>query len=534
MGYPELDPDEPIILESRNVKFKSISVDARLTKQRIHLTASKKNIIASQDIILATIVSVEKEENAIRDHFLILSVVTDAGEKHKEILSFTRLAGVERKRECNEWEKKLKSLIPQSILVTVPSDISESDREPLPKREVPTLEQRTATTTHPATKKIEISHAKVPLIEKNPVAHESVETTSLPFGSFCSRCGNSVPLTSLFCNYCGTLINHPSGLGQESRPVVSKVKVSVQPPTPQPAATMVREPGPLPSPQPAVTMVRETRQPPTLQPTVTMVRETGPLPTPQPAVTTVKETGQPPSGFPGGRRSSGIAQIIHPIEPLIKDSVPQTQQHSDLVQQSEPSSTLSRAGSSPLLVWPVFSNTESPTTPVQKAAPAGSAAPPPRQNPVPEGKKPYSTIGILIIAILPILIGLVIVANIISGPLGGPANTTPAIPITATILNQSTTQENIPSSGVWVRASYAGTYIGLVGSLGNQIEVNDTGDHFYQIPRGEKTVAAALQKKDSSGNQIILEVYNDGVMLKRETSIAPEAIVEIQLEVKVG
>jgi hypothetical protein len=74
----------------------------------------------------------------------------------------------------------------------------------------------------------------------------------------------------------------------------------------------------------------------------------------------------------------------------------------------------------------------------------------------------------------------------------------------------------------------------LVGSLGNQIEVNDTGDHFYQIPRGEKTVAAALQKKDSSGNQIILEVYNDGVMLKRETSIAPEAIVEIQLEVKVG
>jgi len=130
------------------------------------------------------------------------------------------------------------------------------------------------------------------------------------------------------------------------------------------------------------------------------------------------------------------------------------------------------------------------------------------------------------------LVGLVIVANLMSGPSVSPANTTPVIPITTTILNQTTPQEIIPSSGVWVRASYAGTYIGLIGTPGNQIEVNDTGDHFYQIPTGAKTVAAALQKKDGSGDRIILEIYKNGVMVKRESTTTPKGIVEIQLDLK--
>ena len=149
MGYPEMDHDEPIILESRNVKFKSISFDAILTNKRIHLTDSKKNVIPSQDIPLVTIKSVETGENAIRDHFLILALATDAGEKHQVVLTFARQAGVERKRECNEWAKKLKSLIPLSAPIIAPSDIPDSDRESLTKRDVPTQTQGTVTSTRP-------------------------------------------------------------------------------------------------------------------------------------------------------------------------------------------------------------------------------------------------------------------------------------------------------------------------------------------------------------------------------------------------
>jgi hypothetical protein len=155
-------------------------------------------------------------------------------------------------------------------------------------------------------------------------------------------------------------------------------------------------------------------------------------------------------------------------------------------------------------------------------------------------------IGILIIALLPILVGLIIGANILSGPSGGPATTTPAITIVTTIptqvpLTTSTPSETatpvpesipvqIPSSGVWVRVTYPGTYTGFIGTTGDMSEVTDTGDQFYLIPLSARTVTASVEKKDGSGDQILLEVYRDGVMLRRESSITPNGIVEIQLD----
>ena len=314
MGYPELDRDEPIILESRNVKFKSISFDAKLTSKRIHLTDSKKNVIPSQDISLSIIRSVETGENAIRDHFLILSLVSEAGEKHQVVLTFARQAGVERKRECNEWAKKLKSLIPPSVPVITPSYVSEIDKESLTKREVPTPAQGTATTTGPAKKKIEITRPRGTVIEKIPVTPPSEEPPAPPSGSFCTRCGNRVPLKSTFCNNCGTPITQPSVLSPGPKPPVPEVKVSVpprqplpvgmrerkkvQPPAPQPVVTKVQETVLTPAPQPIVTKVRETVLTPTPQPVVAKVQETVLTPTPQPVVTKVQETVLTPAPQP--------------------------------------------------------------------------------------------------------------------------------------------------------------------------------------------------------------------------------------------
>ncbi len=210
MGYPELDRDESIILETRNIKFKSISFDAVLTNKRIILTDSKKNVIPSQDIALSTIRNVEAGENAIRDHFLILAIITDSGEKHQTVLTFVRQAGGERKRECSEWAKKLKSLIPSPIIETTPANIPVSYGEPVIKGEVQTSGQGGSTTTRPAKKKIETALPLGKITEKTPVAPIPKESSSLPTGSFCSRCGNRVPFKSTFCNHCGTPIKHPS------------------------------------------------------------------------------------------------------------------------------------------------------------------------------------------------------------------------------------------------------------------------------------------------------------------------------------
>ena len=90
----------------------------------------------------------------------------------------------------------------------------------------------------------------------------------------------------------------------------------------------------------------------------------------------------------------------------------------------------------------------------------------------------------------------------------------------------------VPPNGEWVRASYPGSYIGLIGTPGNQLEVSGTGDKFYPISTSDGIVAAALQKKDGSGDKILLEVYRNGVMLKRESTVTPRGIVEVQLDLK--
>jgi hypothetical protein len=185
----------------------------------------------------------------------------------------------------------------------------------------------------------------------------------------------------------------------------------------------------------------------------------------------------------------------------------------------------------------------------QESAAGEPESPPPHLVPETAGKKlKYLEIGVLIIAILPILAGLVIVANIMYESSGGPVLTTPIFTVATTIPTlppQSTrtpivtetitpgpTQVMIPPNGVWIRVVYPGTYIGLIGTPANQLEVSGTGDKFYPISISDGIVAAFLQKKDGSGDNFILEVYKDGVMLKREETSTPNGIIEFQLDLK--
>ena len=464
---------------------------------------------------------------------MILAIITDTGEKHQTVLTFVRQAGGERKRECIEWAKTLKSLIPSPIIETTPDNIPVSYGEPGIKGEAQNPVQGGATTTRPAKKKIETALPLGKITEKTPVAPIPKESSSLPTGSFCSRCGNRVPFKSTFCNHCGTPVKNPSERSSVSTPVITRDSVPPSTPT-----------------------IPVTRVPvPPLTPLPSGTRVTVPPQAPQPVIIEKQVPVPPSAGSRGEDQSSQINQIIHSIEPLIEDSVPRSQQSSsftqkhDYQQKTEPATPEPPAVSPPQVLWPVLPNAESPVASTQESTAGEPESPPPRTVPGPAGKKPnYLTIGILIIAILPILAGLVIVANIMSGPSGGLTTTIPVTTVVTTITvppTQSTrtpvvtestppgpTQVMVPPNGVWVRASYPGSYIGLIGTPGNQLEVSGTGDKFYPISTSDGIVAAALQKKDGSGDKILLEVYRNGVMLKRESTVTPRGIVEVQLDLK--
>ena len=509
MGYPELDQDESIILETRNVKFKSISLDAILTNKRIILIDSKKNVLPSQDIPLASIRIVEMGENAIRDPFLLLILSTVTGEKRQLVITFSRLSGAERKRECNEWVKKLDSLREAIVPDSYPADIPVPVEEPEITPEVPAPDPAPAPTrtvitgTRPVKKKIEISRPLSKIIEKSPVSPVPVETSSLPSGTFCSRCGNRIPLNSTFCNHCGTPIVH----------------------VPEKAAA------------------------------------------PLPAAPSVKVTIQPPVSLPAEQQNRPIDQVIHSIEPLIEDSVPRTQS-APLVQRNAPEQKAEppvpappvpappvpepQQDPTPQVNWPVLSSSGSPVVPAKEPEPAEPEIPPPPPAPVPEGGKPnYRMITLIGIAIIAIIIGIVLLPGLTSSPAGGtgsnlttPVITTPATPYPTTMPGTPVTpvittpvtpaqvKVLIPQNGVWVRVTYPGTYTGSIGMPNDLHASTDSGDRFYQISTTNGTIAVSLMKTDGSSDKLNVEIYKNGVLVKQASTIAPKGELEFQFDLK--
>jgi len=507
MDYPELDRDESIILEAQNIKFKSISLDARLTTRRIILIDSKKNIIPPQELLLATIWQVEAGENAIRDHLLTLTVVNNAGEKDQIVLTFPRLSGAERKRECNDWAKKLQSLIHPSATEAGPSDHYGSEREPLEKHEAQVRGEMAG--RRPVKKKIEIARPLNKIIEPGAAPVVPVETSSLPSGMFCPRCGNRVPKESTFCNHCGTPIKQSSEDAWAHIPDLPKVQIPVP----------------------------------------------------------------PQAGSATGRQDRPIEDIIHSIEPLIEDSVPRTQPTPLIKRRAPqiiseqvlsesmpmpvspethtgPAPTGSQAEPATPVIWPVLQKTDSPLAPPPEPAPVVPESPPPLPSPPPASRLSGNlAIVLIVIVILAFIAGLIIASNLSQGQTVPGANatpvkttpvTTPATPkpttvktvvMTTTIASQST-QMQVPSTGVWVRVLYPGTYTGFVGTPGNQKEVTDTGDHVYSISTGDGIVAVSLQKNDGSADKIIAEVYKNGIMVKTSSTVTPRGIVEIQFDLK--
>jgi hypothetical protein len=90
------------------------------------------------------------------------------------------------------------------------------------------------------------------------------------------------------------------------------------------------------------------------------------------------------------------------------------------------------------------------------------------------------------------------------------------------------TKPAVPSSGVWVEIKYDRSYSGSVGIPGNvqmlssniQMQPN-TGDQFYQILQNNGIIYASVSKNDGSGDLLTVNIYDDGTLLKTESTMKP-------------
>ncbi|WP_321507887.1 zinc-ribbon domain-containing protein [uncultured Methanoregula sp.] len=536
MAYPDLYNDESVLLNAQNVKVKSVTFEAVLTTKRLILVDSKKHLIAPQEILLATLRDVEEGENAIRDPTITLSLITNSGATRQMILTFSKTSGGDRKRECDEWIRILR----QNLSPTFQHQMRPNPEVPTPPPEPvhvfapqPTYVPETAaparveiTNAPQPKKKIEIARPIMKIVENPPTMPKPIETTSLPVGSFCNRCGNRVPPESVFCNRCGT-------------PVVRDPDQVIQPDTPVQA----------PTPQ----------APPQVSPPPASIPQLH-VPIPPPVF----------GSAAGERKERPIEQVIHSIEPLIEDSVPRTEP-APLIIKPQPVQLVTHTPVEPVpepvvtaegspetasgVQWPVVASDGSPSGPAPAAAVApAEIPPPPLPAPRSSGKK-YIAIVIAIIVILAVVGSAILFINPQQTPTPAVTPTT-AVPtltpvVTATTVTPqetmlpvmtasptpsattvSSSQIVIPSTGVWVRVNYPGSYASSIGTPGAETARTDTGEHLYRVSTSTGIVVASVQKVDATGNELRVEVYKDGNLVTEKTTTGPKGIVEIQIDLR--
>lgn len=537
MSYPELYSDERIVLQAQNVKVKSVVFEVVLTTRRLVLIDSKKGSIPPQEINLATLKDVEGGENAIRDPTITISIITISGNTRQMVLTFSKVSGGERRREADEWIRALR----QNITSTVYHPVTQAPapRETVPAPPVqPPLPQSPAAVQPPAAqppspapprieitnqpppkKRIEIARPMKKIVEAPPAMPVPVETTSLPTGSFCNRCGSRIPPESAFCNRCGTPVVRDSGT----------------------------EAG-----EPAITWEQYT---------------------PPPAVPQVQVSAGTVFPTIPEKKDRPIEQVIHSIEPLIEDSVPRTapaplipQKQVHPVQPAEtdqPSGQAAAPPSAPAATpeessvqpgevrWPVLTPSATPfaTTPeapiipgaARPAAPPAGGSPPPAPAP---RAMPVKLIAVIAFIILAVIGGAYIFMQ--QGQAPPPAVTpTPAItvPVSTVTVTKATVKTTmpvtttpqvtkpslpVPSSGVFVKVTTTSKYSGSVGTPGRLRDVEDTGDHIYQVSTSEGPVSVYLQKSDGTSALIAVEVYKNGVLMKQARTTAPKGLIEFE------
>lgn len=339
------------------------------------------------------------------------------------------------------------------------------------------------------------------IVEAAPAMPVPVETTSLPTGSFCNRCGNRVPPESAFCNRCGTPVVRETGSGDLPPEEITVLQVQITPPPVTPAAME--------------------------------------------------------------NMDSRIEEVIHSIEPLIEDSVPRTAPAplvpSKQPQYAPPADMAESAGQVPPaanfgtpdaaakpgdVMWPVLSQSGIQDTAAPPAAPAPGSlppAPPPR-------KISFTLIAVLALVVLAVIAGVYVFMQGQAGtpgvtPTPGitvPATTVPQTKVTAiaTTVKPTATQKQvttpsalIPTSGVWVKVTYSGKFSGEVGTPG-QVNPVEYSRGFYQISTTDGPVVVSIQKSDGSSAELAVDVYKDGTLMKHAATTTPKGIIEFQVPLK--
>jgi len=511
MAGPYLKSGETIVLTTDRVFIDDAEYDLILTSQRLALVDSAHTADQPRVVPFATIISVKGGTTPAREPVVTLTVIDPegAGETRALDLVFSRQPYEDRSAECDLWVKKL---IEHIVSIRQESrDEDKSQAVEKPRGIQPSVRRFIAPDV--------------------PLPHAGVGQSRRPSEE---------------------LLSAMQGSAWESEPDVTKGKVpedeagaaspdspsagEITPPTPD-----EDEETPLPVPYKED---REDRGNGAEIPPGPDVPEEAPVQSSAP-VTPFKEL------MPDQHAVSPPAPLPVPPEDHLAGSSRDIEELSRQIEETEPVRAESPGDTRPEVsepvgipgnvVFPVLTGT-SPDTASRTAVPPGlheeggtgklSAVP---ASP-PETKK--ITIAAVILAAVVILVFIGAVAVLTLPPIleqeygPGLPNQTPAI-TPLPVMTVSPAGE-VPDQGVWIRVTYNGTYYGKYGNPGSLIEVRGNGENVYPIKNGNALVQAGFQKLDLSGNNLTVEVYNNGTLITRAFKTVPGGEVDILVNSTTG
>jgi hypothetical protein len=173
--------------------------------------------------------------------------------------------------------------------------------------------------------------------------------------------------------------------------------------------------------------------------------------------------------------------------------------------------------------------------------------------PDPSVRLKFNAITVIIILIVAVVFGAIVYGQLTKGRAAdragnatAPAATTQAItgtgpapaqtiaqaPVPAvTALPTSPPQVLIPQTGIWVRVNYSGTFSGSLGTSKLMRQVNASGDQFYQLPTRGGIVDVSVQKQEGTRDELFVEVYRDGSLIRRSTTTTPRGTVDLHVPI---
>jgi hypothetical protein len=551
MAGPYLKSGESIILTTDRVMIDDAGYDLILTSQRLALVDSDHSSEQPQVVPFATILSVKGGTTPAREPFITLTVIDPIGlEDARTIdLIFSERPYEDRAAECDLWVKKLIEHI-----VSVRQEPAPAAKQPVPVKsrgmyptvrrfEAPEVPRPHSQVTRKSRRPSEellaamqetagerpdnLPEAPAPAPEEpvtgsgSPAESAGVISPPAPGqerpdaslrDEGLAKTDERTDPAAVPVTPSDELVPKVSGGVQEDTVPVqqdgvtggSSAQAQKEEPAPAKPKTRARKPAKKmkkTTPAPAKTVQPES-SPGYAYPALPDIddrgdvrgEEPGRLPVDKPV-----QAGTPGMSPPGSREPIGLPDSV--VFPVISAPVPDT----------------------------------IPETPPEKEIPAVQA--PAGQPPAPQpGKIPVRVMAAIGIVLLIIVCAAAITLMYPAGTGNGsdhPAITPTPTPLpTATIIPQA----SIPAEGVWVKVTYNGTFVGSYGNPGpeNQKEVRGTGEQFYPIKNSNDLVQASFTKQDYYGATLIVEVYNNGAMVKQFKTNAPKGTISFLVNSTTG